>query len=307
MRYNREQLQSSRLFTLSIMTFPTSLRGGPLLWASTLLLLFSFPSPADTVITLNSGQRLTGTFVDATSTTVRLRDGRGIVEEIPVNDITTIGFHDETHPGPSAAGQKPVSAPSPIPQQQQEFCAVLGSYRAASLHPSTASNPILQAQTKATGTDPLSYEPKITDVFGSNARFTKWVGTASFEVFNQSVVVRFVPDCPEAVDVADFANASQRPFLPASVAATVLLLDSPVARQLSSMPAKSRLILSGNLVTMPRDPNFPRSWYKPQQHPKFMNNASGPATGATVAQPHYLVHFSTVESIPPDSQNATQQ
>jgi hypothetical protein len=125
--------------------------------------------------------------------------------------------------------------------------------------------------------------------------------------FNQSVVIRFVPDCPEAVDIADFANASQRPFLPASVAATVLPLNSPIAQQLSSMPAKSRLIVSGNLVTMPRDPNFPRSWYKPQPHPKFLHNASGPATGATVAQPHYLVHFSAVEPIPSDTQSTTQQ
>jgi hypothetical protein len=305
MRYNREQLQSSRLFTPSIMSFHRSSRRRGILLASAFLSVLSIPGLADTVVTLSSGQRMTGTFVDATSTMVRPRDQRGIAEEIPLNQVTTIEFHKETQPAVPPVEQKPGSPESLIPQQH-DFCMVLGSYRAASLHSSSAS-PIAQAQTRSNATDPLSSEPKMAEAFGANAHFTKWVGTTAFGVFNQSVVIRFVPDCPEAVDVADFANASQRPFLPAAVATTVLSLDSPIARQLSSMRAKSRIVVSGNLVTTPRDPNFPRSWYKPQPRPKFMNNASGPATGATVARPHYLVQFSAVEPIPSDSLNQTEK
>jgi len=268
--------------------------------------LFSFLAAGcfgDTVVTLTTGQQVSGTFLDATSTAVRLRDGQGITEEIPIAKITKIQFQeDKVTP---AANVKTNAPPEPaVPgEQQQKFCAVLAEYRAAVLHPNSGANPILQAKTKTNPSDPLSYESEIAEAFGPNARFTKWIGTITFGVFNKSAVIRFVPDCPEAVDVADFANSSERPFLPAAVASTVIPLNSPLANQLSNMPAKSRVTISGNLLAMPRDPNFPRSWYKPPVHPKFMNNASGPATGATVAQPHYLAHFTEIEPLMEDHSN----
>ena len=250
----------------------------------------------DTVITLTTGQQVTGTFLDATSTAVRLRDGQGITEEIPIAKITRIQFQEDK--APLAGNVKTNAPPEPAaPGEQQKFCAVLAEYRAAVLHPNDGANPILQAKTKTNPSDPLSYESEIAEAFVPNARFTKWIGTITFGVFNKSIVIRFVPDCPEAADVADFANSSERPFLPAAIASTVIPLNSSLANQLSNMPAKSRVTISGNLLAMPRDPNFPRSWYKPPAHPKFMNNASGPATGATVAQPHYLAHFTEVEPL----------
>lgn len=261
------------------------------LQAAVMAAVLSVLGHAETVVTLTSGQRITGTLVDADAKVARIRDSRGIVEEIPLTQVTSIQFAD------SGATPEIGSPQVTIPPSQEQFCSIVAAYRAATLHPSTGQNPIAQAQAKTNSADPLSYEPQVADAFGPNAKFEKWVGTITFGVFNQSVVVRFVPDCPEAVDIVDFANASQRPFLPATTAATVIPLNSPLAKQLSTVPTKVRVTASGNLVPMPADPSFPRAWYKPQQHAKFVNNASGPATGATVAQPHYLAHFSDIRPL----------
>lgn len=145
--------------------------------------------------------------------------------------------------------------------------------------------------------DPYRYESNVRDLFGQKHDFVNWTGALRFGTSGRSIGITFTPAC-NPQQFIQFGNAIEQPGVPAQGSGgTIVHVDSPIGRTLASAKASQQpAVVSGNLVPVSgfarfsqalngqANSGYGRAMFRSQMNP----------TGASVAQPNYLVKFTSV-------------
>jgi hypothetical protein len=244
-------------------------------------------------ITLKNGQQLQGTFVGGDTRTVRFVIGSE-VRTIAVPEISMIRFGNAS------------SIPSSVPEarkpegsgDQKQLCQAVLAFRQDSMSFNNEANPIRRAEMRRP--DPFDYEPSVVAILGESGSFMNWTGTVRFSVEGSRIYLAFYPDCagaPQAIAFATAHAASGAQSFQAS--STLIPLNSPISRTLRSGAENFRARVSGHaffingngfVTTINRIAGSANQVNARQRYRGEMPNAP-----ASVANPHYLAKFDSVE------------
>jgi hypothetical protein len=267
------------------------------------ILLVGLTSAGKDTVVLTTGESIEGHMLSADENTVRFRDTRGIVQEIPRDKISTIRLQTAPDPGP---GQKqslgpavtPEKSPTPgseIPEQQKDFCELVASFQKEQLAYAQETNPIRKAGMRIP--DPYRYESQVRDSFGPKHEFVNWTGTLRFGTSGRSIGVTFTPTC-DPQQLIQFGNAIEQPGFPVrDTAGTIIRVDSPIGRMLASaQTGQQAATVSGHLIPVPGFVRFNQalSGQVSAGYGKALFRSQMNPTGASIAQPNYLVKFTEV-------------
>ena len=134
-------------------------------------------------------------------------------------------------------------------------------------------------------------------MFGPKHEFVNWTGTLRFGTSGRSIGITFTPTC-DPRQLIQFGNAVEQPGFPVQdTAGTIVRVDSPIGRTLASAKsAQQEAGVSGNLIPVPgfirfsqalngqANSGYGRALFRSQMNP----------TGASVAQPNYLIKFTSL-------------
>ena len=247
---------------------------------------------ADTVV-LTTGDSIDGHLLSTDEHTIRLRDARGIIEEIPREKVSTIRFSaSAAETGNAQVSGRAAAGP---PEQQQRFCELVARFREEATAYMQETNPIRKAG--MISPDPYRSEPQVRTLFGPEHRFLNWTGTLRFGTSGHSVGIVFTPSCDPPNPAIQFANAIEQPGFAVQDRASVIHADSPIARTLAAAKAGDQpATVSGSWIPIsglarfnqvlggPANTGSGRALFRSQTNP----------SGASVAQPNYLVQFISV-------------
>lgn len=264
------------------------------------ILLVGLTSAEKDTVVLTTGESIDGHMVSADENTVRFRDSRGIIEEIPREKVSSIRLQLSTPvtkpPFASIAEPDKASSAAPeAPEEQKKFCELVTSFQKKQLAYVQETNPIRKAGMRTP--DAYRYESQVRDLFGPKHEFVKWTGTMRFGTSGRSIGITFTPTC-DPQQLIQFGNAIEQPGFPVQDSAgTIVHVDSPIGRTLASAKsAQQATVVSGNLIPVPgfvrfsqalngqANNGYGRALFRSQMNP----------TGASVAQPNYLVRFTSV-------------
>lgn len=250
----------------------------------------------DTII-LTTGESMEGHMFSADENTVRFRDTRRIVEEIPREKISTIRLQavPTAKPQVPAVQLKPANSSPEPPEEQVQFCSLVAAYQREPIAYAQESNPIRKAGMRVP--DPYRYESQVRDLFGAKHEFENWTGTVRFGTSGRSIGVVFTPAC-EPLELIQFGNAVEQPGFPVQDGAgTIIHADSPIGRTLArAKSAEQPAMVSGTLMPVSGFVRFSQA-LNGQANSGFgraLFRSQLNATGASVAQPNYLVKFTSV-------------
>ena len=159
---------------------------------------------ADTVV--YNRESIDGHLLSTDEHTIRLRDARGIVEEIPREKVSTIRLSaSATETGNTQASERTAGPP----EQQQRFCELVARFREEATAYMQETNPIRKAA--MISPDPYRYEPQVRTLFGPEHKFVNWTGALRFGTSGHSVGIVFTPTCDPPNPAIQFANAIEQP------------------------------------------------------------------------------------------------
>ena len=164
------------------------------------ILLVGLTSAGKDTVVLTTGESIEGHMLSADENTVRFRDTRGIVQEIPRDKISTIRLQTPAPApatkqslAPAVEPEKSSALGSEVPEQQKEFCELVASFQKEQLAYAQETNPIRKAGMRTP--DPYRYESQVRDLFGPKHEFVNWTGTLRFGTSGGSIGVTFTPTC----------------------------------------------------------------------------------------------------------------
>jgi hypothetical protein len=271
---------------------------GKLFLFGILLLNLSGGQTVDTIV-LTTGESLEGHLLSADEQVIRLRDGRGIVEEIPRANVVAIRLTSAPIPHQSVpALEQPANENLEQPEEQRQFCSLVAAFQKEQMAYAQEVNPIRKAGLRMP--DPYRYEPQVRDLFGQKHEFTNWTGTLRFGALGRSVGIVFTPACTPP-QMIQFGNATEQPGMAVQEgASTIIRPDSLIGRTLSAAKsAEQAAIVSGMLIPISgfmrfsqalngqANSGYGRALFRSQLNP----------AGASVAQPNYLVKFTSVQLV----------
>jgi hypothetical protein len=260
------------------------------------LMLVGIGSADKEIIVLTTGESMEGHMLFADEDIVRFRDMHGVVEEIPREKISTIRLTGTSPKQQNAAAPATSTNAAPeAPEEQVRFCSLLASFQREQMAYMQETNPIRKAAMRVP--DPYRYEAQVRDLFGPKHEFMNWTGSLRFGMSGRSVGIVFTPAC-EPQQVIQFGNAIEQPaFAAQDGAGTIIHIDSPIGRTLAgARSAEQPTIVSGTLVPLSGFARFSqalngqanggygRALFRSQLNP----------AGASVAQPNYLVKFTSL-------------
>ena len=238
--------------------------------------------------------------------TIRLRDARGIIEEIPREKVSTIQFSaSAAETGNAQVSGRAAAGP---PEQQQRFCELVARFREEATAYMQETNPIRKAGMALP--DPYRYESQVRTLFGPEHKFLNWTGTLRFGTSGHSVGVVFTPSCDPPNPAIQFANAIEQAGFAVQDRASVIHADSPIAHTLAAAKAGDQpATASGSWIpisglarfnqALGGTPNtgISRALFRSQTNP----------SGASLAQPNYLVRFTSVNLGDPNTPTTDRQ
>ena len=265
------------------------------------ILLVGLTSAGKDTVVLTTGESIEGHMLSADENTVRFRDTRGIVQEIPRDKISTIRLQTTVAPATkqslaaAVTPEKSSTLRSEIPEQQKEFCELVASFQKEQLAYAQETNPIRKAGMRTP--DPYRYESQVRDLFGPKHEFVNWTGSLRFGTSGRSIGVTFTPAC-DRQQLIQFGNAIEQPGFPVQdTAGTIIRIDSPIGRMLASAKAgQQAATVSGHLIPVPGFVRFNQalSGQASAGYGKALFRSQMNPNGASIAQPNYLVKFTEV-------------
>jgi hypothetical protein len=255
-------------------------------------LLLGVALSGDTV-TLKNGQHLDGSFLGGDTRNIRFAVGSE-VRTIAVPDIAMIQFGSKAATTPPPSGTA-TSKPLPVKRDgsggQQQLCQAILGFRQDTVRYANEPNPIRKAERHPP--DPFDYESRVATVFGDTGNFSHWTGTVRFSVESSRVYLEFYPDCAGAPQAIQLSTA----HVFSGQTADSIALDSPIARVLRDGGENLRARVSGHVVSI-RANGFATVQHagRPRDSRQLYQGETGNAP-ASVAIPHYLAHFDSVEPI----------
>ncbi|MFZ0591582.1 MAG: hypothetical protein WAM39_14045 [Bryobacteraceae bacterium] len=258
-----------------------------------LALLFCSMTLADT-ITLKNGQQLQGTFLGGDTRTVRFVIGSE-VRTIAVPEIAIIRFGNASPiPATAPEARKPEGS-----GDQKQLCQAVLAFRQDNMSFSNEANPIRRAEMRRP--DPFDYEPRVVAILGESGAFMNWTGTVRFSVEGSRIYLAFYPDCAGAPQAIAFATAHATSTAQNFASSTLIPLNSPIAQTLRSGAENFRARVTGHaffinrngfVTTVSRMAGSANPVNTRQRYRGEMPNAP-----ASVANPHYLAKFDSIEPI----------
>lgn len=272
---------------------------------SCLASFFSLLLSADTVV-LTTGDSMEGHLLSTDEHSVRLRDARGIIQEIQREKVSTIRLSTPVAETGSAQASERVAAGPP--EQQQRFCDLVARFREEATAYMQETNPIRKAGMASP--DPYRYESQVRTLFGPEHKFLNWTGTLRFGTSGHSVGIVFTPSCDPPNPAIQFANAIEQAGFAVQDRASVIHADSPIAHTLAAAKAGDQpATVSGSWLPISGLARFNqalggtpntgngRALFRSQTNP----------SGASVAQPNYLVQFTSVNLADANTQTLGRQ
>jgi hypothetical protein len=265
------------------------------------ILLVGLTSAGKDTVVLTTGESIEGHLVSADENTVRFRDSRGIIEEIPREEVSSIRLQaaialPKQQPAPTVEPEKASRVAPEPPNEQKEFCELVTSFQKEQLAYVQETNPIRKAGMRTP--DPYRYESQVRDLFGPKHEFVNWTGTLRFGTSGRSIGITFTPTC-DPQQLIQFGNAVEQPGFPVQdTAGTIVRVDSPIGRTLASAKsAQQEAVVSGNLIPVPGFVRFNQALNGQANsgYGRALFRSQMNFTGASVAQPNYLVKFTPVK------------